>query len=90
MGKSPQETQILIEKIAVNNYQWANEQGNSRRQTCMIEMDTLNMLSAPMNNVVKLLSGQVVVGPRSLSNAHVACCSTCGDNHDTNECVDFE
>ena len=90
MGKSPQETQILTKKKAVNNYQWMNERDNSRWQTCMIEMDTLNILSAQMNNVVKLLSRHIVVGPRSLSNPYVACCSTCGDNHDTNEGVDFE
>ncbi|XP_071924932.1 uncharacterized protein [Coffea arabica] len=52
-------------------------------------MDTLNMLSAQMNNVMKLLSRQGGVGPSS-SNAHVACCSICGGEHDTNECVDSE
>ncbi|XP_071917116.1 uncharacterized protein [Coffea arabica] len=52
-------------------------------------MDTLNMLSAQMNNVMKLLSRQSGVGPSS-SNAHVACCSICGGEHDTNECVDSE
>ncbi|XP_071924761.1 uncharacterized protein [Coffea arabica] len=55
----------------------------------MIEMDTLNMLSAQMNNVVKLLNRQAGVGSSS-SNAHVACCSVCGGEHDTNDCVDFE
>ncbi|XP_071925471.1 uncharacterized protein [Coffea arabica] len=52
-------------------------------------MDSLNMLSAQMNNVMKLLSRQGGVGPSS-SNAHVACCSICGGEHDTNECVDSE
>ncbi|XP_071909601.1 uncharacterized protein [Coffea arabica] len=52
-------------------------------------MDTLNMLSTQMNNVMKLLSRQSGVGPSS-SNAHVACCSICGGEHDTNECVDSE
>ncbi|XP_071912422.1 uncharacterized protein [Coffea arabica] len=52
-------------------------------------MDTLNMLSAQMNNVMKLLSRQGGVGP-SASNAHIACCSLCGGEHDTNECVDSE
>ncbi|XP_071939988.1 uncharacterized protein [Coffea arabica] len=52
-------------------------------------MDTLNMLSAQMNNVMKLLSKQGGAGPSS-SNAHVACCSICGGEHDTNECVDSE
>nr|XP_027068325.1 uncharacterized protein LOC113693813 [Coffea arabica] len=75
--------------MAANNYQWANERGNTRRHAGMIEMDTLNMLSAQMNNVMKLLSRQGGVGPSS-SNAHVACCSICGGEHDTNECVDFE
>nr|XP_027093493.1 uncharacterized protein LOC113713886 [Coffea arabica] len=50
-------------------------------------MDTLNMLSAQMSNVMKLLSRQGGVGPSS-SNAHVACCFICGGEHDTNECVD--
>nr|XP_027093531.1 uncharacterized protein LOC113713922 [Coffea arabica] len=40
-------------------------------------MDTLNMLSAQMNNVMKLLSRQGGVGSSS-SNAHVAYCSICG------------
>ncbi|XP_071932873.1 uncharacterized protein [Coffea arabica] len=52
-------------------------------------MDTLNMLSAQMNNVMKLLNRQGGVGPSS-SNAHAACCSICGGEHDTNECVDSE
>ncbi|XP_071905746.1 uncharacterized protein [Coffea arabica] len=52
-------------------------------------MDTLNMLSAQMNNVMKLLSRQGGVSPSS-SNAHVACCSFCGGEHDINECVDSE
>nr|XP_027067480.1 uncharacterized protein LOC113693099 [Coffea arabica] len=75
--------------MAANNYQWANERGNTRRHAGMIEMDTLNMLSPQMNNVMKLLSRQSGVGPSS-SNAHVACCSICGGEHDTNECVDSE
>nr|XP_027067481.1 uncharacterized protein LOC113693100 [Coffea arabica] len=75
--------------MAANNYQWANERGNTRRHAGMIEMDTLNMLSTQMNNVMKLLSRQSGVGPSS-SNAHVACCSICGGEHDTNECVDSE
>nr|XP_027071853.1 uncharacterized protein LOC113696672 [Coffea arabica] len=89
MGKSPQEAHNLIEEMAANNYQWANERGNTRRHVGMIEMDTLNMLSAQMNNVMKLLSRQGGVGPSS-SNAHVACCSICGGEHDTNECVNSE
>ncbi|XP_027165399.1 uncharacterized protein LOC113765424 [Coffea eugenioides] len=89
MGKSPQEAQSLIEEMAANNYQWANERGNPRRHADMIEMDTLNMLGAQMNNVVKLLNRQAGVGSSS-SNAHVACCSVCGGEHDTNDCVDFE
>ncbi|XP_071939213.1 uncharacterized protein [Coffea arabica] len=52
-------------------------------------MDTLNMLSAQMNNVMKLLNRQGGVSPSS-SNAHAACCSICGGEHDTNECVDSE
>ncbi|XP_071926187.1 uncharacterized protein [Coffea arabica] len=52
-------------------------------------MDTLNMLSAQMNNVMKILSRQGGVSPSS-SNAHVACCSFCGGEHDINECVDSE
>ena len=31
MVKSPQETQDLIEEMATNNYQWANEKGNPER-----------------------------------------------------------
>ena len=42
-----------------------------------------------MNNVVKLLTRQIGVGPSSSSNVYVTC-STCGGEHDTNECVDFE
>ena len=79
----------MIEDMAENNYQWTNEWGNSRRQTGMIEMDTLNMLSVQMNNIVKLLS-RVGVSSSSSSSVYVACCFTCGGDHDTNECVEFE
>ena len=36
MGKSAKETQQLLDKMAANNYQWAN--------AGMFEVDTLNML----------------------------------------------
>ena len=72
MDKLPQEIQSLIKEMA------ANKRDNSRRQAGMIKMDTLNILSAQMNNVVKLLSKQAGVGPSSSFNVHVACCSICG------------
>ena len=40
--------------MVANNYQWANERGNTRRPVGMLEIDTLNMLSAKMDNVVKM------------------------------------
>ena len=88
IGKSPQETQILKKEMATNNYQWANERDNSRRQACMIEMNALNMLSAQMNNVVKLLSKQTKFGSNSTSNVSVSCCNICGGDHNTNICVE--
>ncbi|XP_027171773.1 uncharacterized protein LOC113771386 [Coffea eugenioides] len=56
MGKTAEEAQQLIEKMAANNYQWANERGNTKRTAGMLEVDTLNMLSAKMDNVVKMLN----------------------------------
>ena len=91
MGKSPQEIQNLIEEMAANNHQRVNEQGNSRHQAGMIEMNTLNMLSAQINNMVKLLHRQAGVGQNSSSSSvYVACYSVCDGEHDTNECIDFE
>ena len=52
-------------------------------------MDTINMLSAQMRNMMKVLSRQVEFGSNS-SNVHVACCSIYGGDHDTNKCVDLE
>ena len=54
MGKSPEETQNLIEEMAANNYQWANERDNPRRQAGMIKTDAINMLSAQMNNMMPI------------------------------------
>ncbi|XP_071924695.1 uncharacterized protein [Coffea arabica] len=59
MGKSAEKTQQLIEEMTANNYQWTNEGGNTRRVPGMLEIDTLNMLSAKMDNVVKMLNRQI-------------------------------
>ena len=90
MAKSLQEGQGLIEEMAANNYQWANERSNPRRQAGMIEIDIINMLSAQMSNMMKVLNTQVGCGPSSSSNMHIACCSICEGEHDTNKYVDLE
>ncbi|XP_027166478.1 uncharacterized protein LOC113766490 [Coffea eugenioides] len=84
MGKTAEEAQQLIEEMAANNYQWANERGNTRRTAGMLEVDTLNMLSAKMDNVVKMLNRQV--GSSSNQGVVVACCTTCGGDHDDFMC----
>ena len=53
-------------------------------------MDALNMLSVPMNNMVKLLSKQIRVDSSSTTNVGVVCCNICGEEHDTNTCVECE
>ena len=75
--------------MAANNYQWANERGNPRRKVGMIEIDTINMLSAQMSNMMKVLNRQARGGTSSSSNMHVNC-FIYGGEHDTNECVDSE
>ena len=90
MGKSPEEPQNLIEEMAANNYQWANERGNPRRPADMIETNAINMLSAQINNMMQMLRRQTGCGPSSSTNTHVACCSICGGEHDPNKCVDVE
>ncbi|XP_071933622.1 uncharacterized protein [Coffea arabica] len=88
MGKTAEEAQQLIEKMAANNYQWANERGNSRKTVGMLEVDTLNMLSGKMDNVVKMLNRQV--GSSSNQGVVVACCTTCGGDHDDFMCSSSE
>ena len=90
MAKSPQETQDLIEKMAVNNYQWANKRYNLRRLAGMIEIDTINMLSAQMNNMMEMLNRQAGCDTSSFSIVHVACCFIYGGDHESNECVDLK
>ena len=68
-----------------NNYQWVNERGNTKNHACMNELDTLNMLSAKMDNVVKMQNRQGEVGPTS--NSNVARCTLCGENHESTNCV---
>ncbi|XP_027169924.1 uncharacterized protein LOC113769792 [Coffea eugenioides] len=79
MGKTAEEAQQLIEEMAANNYQWANEQGNRRKIAGMLKVDTLNMLNAKMDNVVKMLNRQV--GSSSNQEVVVACCTTCDGDH---------
>ncbi|XP_071939080.1 uncharacterized protein [Coffea arabica] len=88
MGKTAEEAQQLIEEIAANNYQWANKRGNTRRTAGMLEVDTLNMLSVKMDNVVKMLNRQV--GPSSNQGVVVASCTTCGGDHDDFMCSSSE
>ncbi|XP_027181977.1 uncharacterized protein LOC113780369 [Coffea eugenioides] len=88
MGKTAEETQQLIEEMAANNYQWANERGNTRRTASMLEVDTLNMLSAKMDNVVKMLNRHI--GSSSNQGVVVACCATCGGDHDDSMCSSSE
>ncbi|XP_071902644.1 uncharacterized protein [Coffea arabica] len=59
MGKTAEEAQQLIEEMAANNYQWANERGNTKRTAGMLEIDTLNMLSGKRDNVVKMLNRHI-------------------------------
>nr|XP_027062041.1 uncharacterized protein LOC113688428 [Coffea arabica] len=88
MGKTTEEAQQLIEEMAANNYQWTNERGNTRRTAGMLEVDTLNMLSAKMNNVVKILNRHV--GASSNQGIVVACCTTCDGDHDDFMCSNSE
>ena len=90
MAKSPQKTQSLIEEMAANNYQWANERSNPRQQVGMIETDAINMLSIQMNNMMQMLRRQTGCGLSSSTNAYVTCCSIYGGEHDSNECMDVE
>ena len=55
----------------------------------MIEIDTINMLSVQMSNMMKVLNRQARGGTSSSSNMHVNC-FIYGGEHDTNECVDFQ
>lgn len=59
MGKLAEKDQRLIKKMAANHYQWTNERDNSKRPTGMLEIDILNMLSAKIDNVFKILNKQV-------------------------------
>ncbi|XP_027156543.1 uncharacterized protein LOC113757463 [Coffea eugenioides] len=88
MGKKVEEAQQLIEEMAANNYQWANERGNTRRTVGMLEVDTLNMLSVKMDNVVKILNRHV--GSSSNQGVVVPCCTTCGGDHDDSMCSSSE
>nr|XP_027071867.1 uncharacterized protein LOC113696688 [Coffea arabica] len=88
MGKTAEEAQQLIEEMAANNYKWANERGSTRRTAGMLEIDTLNMLSAKMDNVVKMLNRHV--GSSSNQGVVVACCTTCGGDHDDSMCSSSE
>ena len=60
------------------------------RQACIIEIDAINIFSAQMNNMMQILRRQIKCSPSSSSNVHVAYCSICGGEHDSNECVDVE
>ena len=58
----------------------------------MFELDSLNLLNAKIDNVVKMLNTHMTnVG--SSSSSHVTCCTIYGGNHDdfscTNEQVQF-
>ncbi|XP_027178191.1 uncharacterized protein LOC113777357 [Coffea eugenioides] len=88
MGKSAEKAQQLIEKMAANNYQWANERDNIRIAAGMLEVDTLNMLSAKMDNVVKILNRQV--GSSSNQGVVVVCCTNYGGDHDDSMCSSSE
>ncbi|XP_027120640.1 uncharacterized protein [Coffea arabica] len=88
MGKSAEEAQQLIEEMVANNYQWANERDNTRRTASMLEVDTLNMLSAKIDNVVEMLNRQV--GSSSNQGVVVAYCTNYGGDHDDSVCSSSE
>nr|XP_027060802.1 uncharacterized protein LOC113687382 [Coffea arabica] len=56
----------------------------------MLEVDTLNMLSAKMDNVVKMLNKHVVASSSSNQGVNVVCCTICGDDHDVSICASIE
>ncbi len=35
----------LLERVALHNYEWSNEKGNTRRTTGILEVDTLIMIN---------------------------------------------
>ena len=88
MGKSANETQQIIEEMVANNYQQANERDNRRKHANIYELDDLNLLSAKIDNVVKMLNKQGEIG--SSSTISIASCTLCGGNYDDTNCVNFE
>ncbi|XP_062119051.1 uncharacterized protein LOC133832763 [Humulus lupulus] len=53
MSKSANEAYELLEEMAMNNYQWPTERGQSKKVAGMMELDAISMLAAQVAALMK-------------------------------------
>jgi len=68
MSKIEEEAYNLIEEMALNNYQWSNEQGQPKKVRGKHEIDALTLLTAKMDAMTQKLDKlNVMYNPRAIT-----------------------
>ena len=83
--KQPNGTQILIEEMATNGYQWSFERNKLSRAGGIYDVEALTTLAAQVEAITKRLHGFQI--PQQ--QAPVMSCGTCGIQSNT-MCLAFE
>ncbi|XP_074560122.1 uncharacterized protein LOC141816192 [Curcuma longa] len=81
MNKSLEEAEELIENVALNHHQWANERGSMTRTPGKYNVDTLTRLNAQMDALSKRVENMSI----GKVNAVATPCDICGDSSHTQE-----
>ncbi|XP_074570572.1 uncharacterized protein LOC141827240 [Curcuma longa] len=81
MNKILEEAKDLIESVALNHHQWANERGNNPKTPGKYEVDTLTLLTAKMEALNKRFDNINVSKVNMVSSS----CEICEDSSHTKE-----
>ena len=90
LSKSYNEAYDILERIATNNYQWANTRASTGRKVARIhEVDALTALTAQvssMSNLLKNMSMRGNLQPAPMGQVAAVSCVFCGDEHTFDSC----
>ncbi|XP_074579553.1 uncharacterized protein LOC141836046 [Curcuma longa] len=81
MNKSLEEAEELIENVALNHHQWANERGSMQRTPGRYSVDNYTKLNAQIDALSKRVENMSL----GKVNAVVTTCEICGDSSHTTE-----
>ena len=83
MGKSIKKAYELLEEMASDNYQWLNERGMPKRAPGIYDVDSINMLNAKFDSLLKIFGK---LGTANVVSNPILSCDWCGGAHMSFDC----